>query len=393
MLIREIWKKPTFIVIARYSSLRIHIMRLCRKMYRTWPVINNIAFSAILLSFNRYNNQMKKYFLLSAILLTGGLASNAQKKSAYRISGVYSIQSGGGYDYLTVDSASDNLYISHGSQVNVLNKNTGDSVDVIKAGKDVHGIALVQAMGKGYISNGTRDQVLVFDLKTNKVIDSVPTGKFADGIFYDDFSKKVITCNGMSKNMTAIDATADTVFATVQLTGWPEAAVSDGKGKIYVNNSEKAEIDVIDATTFTVIHRWPNKPGKGASGLAIDRETMRLFAACENKLMIVMNATNGKVIRSLPIGDECDGVSFDSQLKTAYAANGDGTLTVVKELSADKFVVAENVHTRPGARTITVDQKTHKVYVPSGKFKPATKESFRPQIIPGTFKILAVERI
>jgi DNA-binding beta-propeller fold protein YncE len=335
---------------------------------------------------------MKKYLLLSTLLLIGALASKAQKKSAYHISGVYPIQSAGGYDYLTVDSASNNLYISHGSQVNVLNKNTGDSIGVIKTEKDVHGIALVHALGKGYISNGTLNKVLVFDLKTNKVLGYVPTGKFADGIFYDDFSKKIISCNGMSKNMTVIDPIADTVFATIQLSGWPETAVSDGKGKIYVNNAEKAEMDVIDASTFTIVARWPNTPGKGASGLAIDRQTMRLFAACDNKLMIVMNATNGKVISSLPTGDESDGVGFDNQLKIAYSSNGDGTLTVVKELSADSFEIAENILTSMGARTITVDQKTHRIYLPSAKFKPSTKESFRPETIPGTFKILAIAR-
>ncbi|MEP6466301.1 MAG: YncE family protein, partial [Parafilimonas sp.] len=196
---------------------------------------------------------------------------------------------------------------------------------------------------------------------------------------------------GMSKNMTVIDPTADTVVATIQLTGWPETAVSDGKGNIYVNNAEKAEVDVIDASTFKVIHNWPNKPGTGASGLAIDRENMRLFATCENKLMIVMDAANGKVIASLPTGDGADGAGFDNALKVAYSSNGEGTLTVLKELSANKFIVTENVVTKPGARTIAVDQNTHKIYLPSGLFKPATKESFRPQIIPGTFKILVVE--
>ncbi len=346
----------------------------------------------ILLILNQTNHKMKKYCLLTSLLLSATLAMHAQKKLPFHISGMYPIKSGGGYDYLTVDSASDNLYISHGLQVNVLNKNSGDSIGIIKSEKDVHGIALVHALGKGYISNGTLNKVLVFDLKTNKVLGYVPTGKFADGIFYDDFSKKVITCNGMSKNMTVIDPSADTVFATVQLTGWPETAVSDGKGKIYVNNAEKAEMDVIDATTFEIIHSWSNKPGTGASGLAIDRQTMRLFAACGNKLMIVMNAENGKVINSLPIGDECDGVGFDNKTKTAFSANGDGTMTVVKERSADDFVVDANVPTKKGARTITVDQITHKIYMPSGMFKPATKKSFRPEMIPGTFKILVVER-
>jgi DNA-binding beta-propeller fold protein YncE len=275
--------------------------------------------------------------------------------------------------------------------VNVLNKETGDSLGVIKTEKDVHGIALVHALGKGYISNGTLNKVLVFDLATDKILRYVPTGKFADGIFYDDFSKKVITCNGMSKNMTVIDPTTDTVVATIQLTGWPETAVSDGKGNIYVNNAEKGEMDVIDATTFKIAHQWPNKPGTGASGLAIDRESMRLFATCGNKLMIVMDATNGKVIASFPTGEGADGAGFDNSLKTAYSSNGQGTLTVIKEMSPNKFVLIGNVITKPGARTIAVDQKTHKVYLPSALFKPATKETFRPQIIPGTFKILVVE--
>ena len=333
---------------------------------------------------------MKKYYFFTVLLLAAVL-SNAQNKPAYHISGTFAIKGSGGYDYMTVDSASEKLYVSHGSQVNILNKNTGESLGIIKAEKDVHGIALVHVLGKGYISNGSLNKVLVFDLATNKILKYVPTGKFADAIFYDDFSNKVITCNGMSKNMTVIDPTDDTVFATIQLTGWPETAVSDGKGKIYVNNSEKAEIDVIDATTFKITHRWPNKPGTGASGLAIDRETMRLFATCENKLMIVMDANNGKVIASFPTGEGADGAGFDNGLKTAYSSNGEGTLTVIKELSADKFILIGNVATKPGARTIAVDQKTHKVYLPSGLFKPATKESFRPEIIPGTFKILIVE--
>src|SRR4051794_29639124 len=277
---------------------------------------------------------MKKYYFPVALLIATALTSFAQNKPAYHIGAIFSIASGGGYDYLTVDSASEKLYVSHGSQVNILNKNTGDSIGVIKTEKDVHGIALVHALGKGYISNGTLNKVLVFDLATNKILKYLPTGKFADAIFYDDFSNKVITCNGMSKNMTVIDPTADTVVATIQLTGWPETAVSDGKGNIYVNNAEKAEIDVIDATTFKIIHNWSNKPGTGASGLAIDRKSMRLFATSENKMMIVMNAANGKVITTFPTGDGADGAGFDNQLKTAYSSNGEGTLTVIKEVSA-----------------------------------------------------------
>ncbi|MDN3656752.1 YncE family protein [Ferruginibacter paludis] len=335
---------------------------------------------------------MKKSIIILAVLSFFSFNSGfSQSKTAYRIDKVFHIESGGGYDYLTVDSASDNLYISHGSQVNILNKLTGDSIGVIEGEKDVHGIAIVHDLGKGYITNGSLNSVIVFDLKTNKVLSHVPTGKFADGIFYDVFSKKVISCNGMSKNMTVIDPSTDSVAATIQLTGWPETATSDGTGKIYVNNSEKSEIDVIDANTFKIVDRWPVAPGTGPSGLAIDKNTMRLFIGCGNKLLIVMNAENGKIITRLPIGDGCDAVGFDGELKTVYSSNGEGTLTIINELPGDKFVVKENLKTEKGARTLTVDQSTRKLYLPTAKFQPATPKTFRPSTIPGTFKILVVD--
>jgi DNA-binding beta-propeller fold protein YncE len=304
---------------------------------------------------------------------------------------VFHIESGGGYDYTTVDSASERLYLSHGSQVNVVNKATGDSIAVIKTEKDVHGIALAHEFGKGYISNGSLNSVLVFDLKTFKVLGHIPAGQFTDGIFYDDYSKKVISCNGRGKNMTVIDPVTDQAVNTIQLTGWPETAVSDGKGKIYVNNAEKSEIDVIDANTFQVVGTWPIAPGKGASGLAIDRNTMRLFAGCGNKLLVVLNALDGKVVANLPIGDECDAVGFDKQLKMVYSSNGDGTLTVIKESNPDQYTVIQNLKTKKGARTQAVDQSTHKIYLPTGEFAPKKPGDFHPALIPGTFQVLVVE--
>jgi DNA-binding beta-propeller fold protein YncE len=336
---------------------------------------------------------MKKHLFLIALLAVILPATlTAQSKTGYHIAKTFHIKSGGGYDYITVDSLSDNLYVSHGMQVNVLNKTTGDSIGVIKTDKDVHGIALVHELGKGYITNGSANSVLVFDLKTNKTLGHVPAGEFADGILYDDFSKKIISCNGKGKSMTVIDPATDKVVTTIQLTGWPETATSDGKGRIYVNNAEKSEIDVIDAKTFKIINNWPIAPGKSASGLAIDRATMRLFAGCDNKLLMVMNATNGKVVTSLPIDDECDAVGFDVKLKTVYSSNGEGTLTIIKELPGDKFTVVKVLKTMKGARTNAVDQRTHLVYLPTADFKPKDPKSFRPSTIPGTFKVLVVEK-
>jgi len=333
---------------------------------------------------------MKKITL--AIAIFSAAAFSTAYAQSYHVANTYHIKSSGGYDYTTVDSLSDNLYISHGTQVNILNKTTGDSIGVIKSDKDVHGIALVHELGKGYITNGGANSVLVFDLKTNKVLGHVPTGMFADGIFYDTFSKKVISCNGRSKNMTVIDPVTDQVVATIQLTGWPETATSDGKGKIYVNNAEKSEIDVIDATTFKVINTWPLAPGKGPSGLAMDRNTMRLFAGCDGNLLVVVDATNGKIVTTLPIGDECDAVGFDVKLNTVYSSNGEGTLTIIKEISPDQFTVAQVLKTEKGARTNAVDQITHKVYLPTADFKPKDPKSFRPAAIPGTFRVLVVSQ-
>jgi YVTN family beta-propeller protein len=333
---------------------------------------------------------MKKHCLFIALMVI--IAPVTLFAQSYHIAKTFHINSAGGYDYTTVDSLSDNLYLSHGTQVNVISKTTGDSIGVIQTDKDVHGIALVHALGKGYITNGGANSVVVFDLKTNKILAHVPTGPFADGILYDDFSKKIITCNGRGKNMTVIDPATDQAIATIQLTGWPETAASDGKGRIYVNNAEKAEVDVIDATTFKVIHTWPNAPAKGASGLAIDRKTMRLFAGCDNKMLLVMDGTNGKIVTTLPIDDECDAVGFDIKLKTVYSSNGEGTLTIIKELSANKFVVAQVLKTEKGARTQAVDQITHKVYLPTADFKPKDPKSFRPSTIPGTFRVLVIEK-
>ena len=334
---------------------------------------------------------MKKLFTLTGVIFLCGFTTVFAQKATYHVSNTFHIKSGGGYDYTTVDTASNRLYVSHGNQVNVINKLTGDSIGVIKSDKDVHGIAIVHALGKGYITNGSANSVIVFDLKTFKVLSNVPAGEFADGILYDDYSKTVISCNGKGKNMTVINPATDKVVATIQLTGWPETAASDGRGHIYVNNAAKSEIDVIDAKSFKVIHSWPIAPGKSASGLAIDRATMRLFAGCDNKLLIVMDATNGKVVAKLPIGDGCDAVGFDKKLKTIYSSNGEGTLTIIRELSPYKFVVVNNLKTTPGARTNAVDQVTHHIYLPAGEFEPKKAGDFRPKIKPGTFQVLVVK--
>ncbi len=314
------------------------------------------------------------------------------QKSLYKVSKTFHIASSGGWDYISVNA--NKVYVSHGTQVNILDKKTGDSVGVIENTTGVHGIAFVPSLNKGFTSNGRLNNVTVFDLKTDKVLGQIATGQNPDAIFYDNYSKKIITCNGKSNNLSVIDPKTEKVENTIAVGGKPETAVSDNAGKIYVNIEDKNEIVEIDAKTFKVVNRWPLAPAEGPTGLAIDTKTHRLFAGCD-KLLAVMDATNGKLVAKVPIGDGCDGVAFDPSAKNVYTSNGEGTMTVVHENGADDFKVAENVKTKARARTIALDEATHALYLPTAEFEPLAPNApkgERPKMVAGTFQVLVVEK-
>ncbi|MDQ2752766.1 MAG: YncE family protein [Bacteroidota bacterium] len=334
---------------------------------------------------------MSKFLLAVVVLFCLISKSSFAQQKTPQVQTTFHIKSGGGWDYIFVDTASNKLYVSHGMQVNVLDKTTGDSLGVISHTNGVHGIAVVHSVNKGFTSNGRSNNVTVFDLKTLQVVDSIATGENPDAIFWDDYSNTIITCNGRSKNLSVIDPSTDKVVATIDVKGKPETAVSDGKGKVFINNEDKSEIEVVDITKHELIASWPIAPGTSPSGLAIDRSTKRLFAGCDNKLMMVIDATNGKVVAQVPIGDGCDGTAFNRNTKMAYSSNGEGTLTMVKETSKDKFDVVANVPTKRGARTCTVDTKTATVYLPTADFGTAAAGERRAPMIPGTFQILVVK--
>ena len=313
----------------------------------------------------------------------------AQSKTGFHILKNLPIASSGGWDYITVDGASKRIYTSHGNQVNVLSTTTGDSIGYIPNTPGVHGIALVKALNKGYISAGRANAVVVFDLKTLKVISQIPVGENPDAIFYDDFSKKIMTCNGRSKDATVLDPKTDQVVATIPLNDKPETAVSDGKGKIFINGEGTSTLIVIDATTYKEITRYKIDGGESPTGLDIDRKTNRLFIGCgDTKTMVVMDPANGKTVGKFPIGGT-DGVVFDPALKLAYASNGEGTISVIKETSADKLEFVENIPSEPSARTIGIDLITHKLYLPAAKTEP-NPAGGRPKQVPGTFHIIEV---
>ncbi len=338
-------------------------------------------------------NLVAKITMLAILAITMSQIS-AQKTSGYSLTKTFHIASAGGWDYIAVDENSNRLYVSHGTQVNILDKSTGDSLGVIANTTGVHGIAFNPALGKGYTSNGRLNTVSVFDLKTAKVLSSISTGENPDAIMYDEFSKKIITCNGRSKDLTIIDPVTEKVVATIPIGGKPETAVSDNMGKLYVNSEDKNEIVVIDMTKFTVLSHWSLLPGEEPTGLVIDLKTKRLFATCD-KLLVAMDATNGKIVGQLPIGEGCDGAAFDPATNLIFTSNGSGTVTVVKELSANNIVVIETIPTKKSARTITIDSKTHKLYLPAADMEAVPADApkgTRPKMIAGSFQVLVLSK-
>ena len=316
------------------------------------------------------------------------LATSALAQTDYKVVKTYHIESPGGWDYIAVNNGK--LYVSHGAQVNILNEESGDSISFIPNTTGVHGIAFDNELGRGYTSNGRLNNVTVFDLKTNQVITQIATGENPDAIMYEPHTQTIITCNGRSKNLTVIDPKNNTVLATIDVGGKPETAVSDGNGKLFVNIEDKNEIAVVDLKTHTTISHWPLNGAEGPTGLVLDKNTKRLFAGCD-KFLAVVNAENGNVIDKLPIGDGCDGVAFDSKSKIIYTSNGQsGTITAVKETDADHYSVLGNYATKRGARTITIDDKTGNLFLPTADFDTSNTQNGRPRMIPGTFQVLVV---
>jgi len=262
----------------------------------------------------------------------------------------------------------------------------------------VHGIAVATEFNRGFTSNGRANTVTIFDLKTLQTISEVKvSGQGPDEILYDPASKRVFTFNGRTTDATAIDAQSGEVVGTIKLGGKPEAAQADGAGQIYVNLEDKSQIAVLDSKALTVLNAWPVAPCESPSGLAIDVAHHRLFAGCENKIMAVIDSTNGKVVATLPIGQGVDANAFDPGTGFAFASCGDGTITVAHGDSADHYTVVDTIMTQRGARTMAVDTKTHTVYTVTAEFGPAPAATPQiprphPSILPDTFTLLIYRR-
>jgi outer membrane protein assembly factor BamB len=345
--------------------------------------------------------------LVLAIFLSVGLgeiqaaAGAPATDQTYALATTLKVGGEGGWDYVTLDAPGRLLYVTRTTHTMVIDASTGKTVHDIPGTSRAHGVALVPDAGRGFISDGKGASVIVFDLNSGATLGKVPASEDADGIIYDPASKQVLVFCGDAHQMVAIAPNVDPKggmpTATIDLGGSPEFAVADGKGRVYVNIEDKDEVAVVDTHAMKVIARWPLGPGKHPTGMSMDPESRRLFVGCRNGKLVVMNADDGKIVADFPIGTFVDATAFDKGL--VLASCGDGTLTVVREVSPDKFELKETVKTEIGARTMAVDHDSGTIYLPTsdlilppltplGTFAPGQ----RPKPVPGTFRILIVTR-
>ena len=326
---------------------------------------------------------------IAALLLPahGSQASTATPE-AYRKVAEIQIGGEGGWDYLSVDAAARRLYVSHATKVVVVDIDKNAVVGEIAPTPGVHGVALAPDLGRGFVSNGRAATVSIVDLKTLQMTGTVPTGENPDAILFESEHGEVYAFNARGKSATVFDAKTGAVRATIALSGKPEFAVFDAAaGRIYVNLEDTSEVAAIDPVRHSVVARWPIAPGEEASGMALDAAHHRLFIGCSNNRMLSFDATAGKVLGSVPIGAGVDANAFDPGTGLAFASSSDGTLTVAHVEAAGAMTVVQTLATPPRSRTMTLDPKTHRLYVAAAAFLPpvtgADGKPQRPQVVPG----------
>jgi len=340
--------------------------------------------------------RMSRVAAVLAVLTLSRPVPARAAEGPYRQLKEISIGGEGGWDYLSVDTAARRLYVSHATKVIVVDLDHDKVVGEIAPAPGVHGIAIAADLGRGFVSNGREGTVSIVDLKTLGIVGTVKTGENPDAILYEPVHKEVYAFNGRSKSATVFDARTGELRATIALPGKPEFAVFDEKAdRVYNNIEDTSQLVAIDPKTHTVAATWPIAPGAEATGLALDPATHRLFVGCSNDLMLMLDAASGKVLASVPIGPGVDANAFDPGTGLAFASSSDGTLTVARPQGADKLTVVQTLATPRRSRTMTLDPKTHRLYVAAAEFAPPTTgpdgKPQRPQVVPGSFKVVVYE--
>ncbi|MCC8425640.1 YncE family protein [Mucilaginibacter sp. UR6-11] len=328
---------------------------------------------------------MKKFLLTTAALLMGGLTF----AQTYVLDKTIALTGDSGYDYLSIDQVNNRLYVSHGTMVNVVDLGTEKQIGTIENLKGIHGIAIDNKANLGFISDGRADEAVAFDLKTLKKVGSVALdAKGPDAIIYDPYSDRIYTFNGESNNSSVINPNTLRQVGTVDLGGAPEFAVSDGKGKIYNNLEDKNSMNVIDTKTLKAIKNYPLAPKGAPTGIALDQKNKRTFSVARgNNIMSVLDIHTGKIMATLPIGGGVDAVAYDPETRLIFCSNGDGTTTIIRQETADKYSVIQTLTTQNRAKTLALDTKTHKIYLSVSSFEPGTRKP-----MPNSFKVLVYKQ-
>jgi DNA-binding beta-propeller fold protein YncE len=340
---------------------------------------------------NNVKNILTALFLLCILAVTSAAVSATGP--GYHVVRKLHLGGEGRWDYPTVDSAGRRLYLSRSTHVTVVDIDSGRIVGNIPDTSGVHGIAVAPDLNRGFTSNGGSDTSTIFDLKTLRVLGRVKTGDGPDAILYDPATGRVFTFNGRSGDATVFDASSGKVLGTIALGGRPEFAATDDKGMVYVNIEDKGEVAEIDSRKLRVTNRYSLAPCNNPTAMAIDAAHGRVFSGCRNRIMTVLDTKTGRVIGTVPIGRGVDGAGFDPVTGLIFSSNGEGSLTVIRESSPGRFVVAGSVRTQVGARTMAIDTKTHYIYLPTAEF--ASPPQFtrprpgkRPKIVAGSFAVL-----
>ncbi|MHB1920950.1 MAG: YncE family protein [Chitinophagaceae bacterium] len=335
---------------------------------------------------------MKKnlFYLLGMVLLLQFPGSvSAQNQSVYSFDKKIPLPGDGFWDYMAIDSVHHHLFVSHGTQVDIIDVKTDQVIGTINGLQGIHGFAIADELHKGFISDGRANAVVAFDLTTFKKLATIPIeGRNPDAIVYDPFSKRIFTFNGGSNNSSVINARTLKVIGNIPLGGRPEFSAADGKGKIFNNLEDKSTLNVIDTRTMKVIKNYPLAPCEGPSGLAIDAKNERIFSGCNGTHQLcILNGKTGKIMTTIPIGKGEDAVAFDPSTRLIFSSNGQGDVTIIQENSPDHYSLIQTLKTQTRARTMAVDPWSHKIYLSLANVVPNTRK-----IIPNSFEVLVYKR-
>jgi YVTN family beta-propeller protein len=328
-------------------------------------------------------------------LIAGFHCFGAGEAHGFKLTKKYPVPGDGGFDYVTFDGSSKRLYLSHGTDVNVVDADTGKVLGKVENTPGVHGIAIIPDLHRGFTTNGGDATVSVFDTNTLKTVKKISVAKDPDFILYDPMTRRVLVCHGDGAAITAINPETETIAGKIDLGGGAEAAVVDGHGNGFVNLEEEAEVVSFDPQGLSVKQKWPIRGGKTPTGLAIDAANSRLFIGCRSKVLAVMDSNTGKVITTLPIGDRVDAVAFDPETKLIFASNGDGTVSVVRQKSPNEYESLGDIQTQKGAKTMAYDPRAKRLFLSTAEMEsvpPSTGQRARMRPKPGTFTVLVVER-